>query len=57
MRVALRGPCVQVAKQPLHDIERHAAVDQKARERVTQIVQAHIREIGAFANAIPGKMQ
>ena len=55
MGVALRGARMQMAEQALHHIERHAAVDQEARERMAQVVQADIFKTGALADTVPGK--
>ena len=57
MRVALRRARMQMAEQPLHHVERYTAVDEKAGKRMPQVVQPHVIETGAFANARPWKEQ
>src|SRR6185437_4611117 len=52
MRITLRRARVQVAEQPLHDVERDAPVDQEAGERMAQVVQTHVFEAGALADAV-----
>src|SRR5262245_6236404 len=55
VRVALRRSRMQMPQQSLDHIKRYASIDQKTRERMTQIVQSNIGKTRAFANPVPWK--
>jgi len=56
VRVTLRGLGIGMSQQLLHLIERPARVDQKARERMAQVVQTDIRNARALPDGVPAVM-
>src|SRR5262249_34993202 len=53
MSVTLRHAWLSVPEESLDDVERHALVYEKARERVAPIVEANVGEPRAAPDAVP----